>query len=46
MIFNYNNELYNNVHCDLHKGNWKINSTKKEIFKIVIYDFGLSSGIV
>jgi len=39
-LFNKNNEaIYNFMHGDLHKGNWKLRINKSEV-KLVIYDFG------
>ena len=39
-LFNKNNEaIYNFMHGDLHKGNWKVRIVKSEV-KLVIYDFG------
>jgi len=39
-LFNKNNEaIYNFMHGDLHKGNWKVRINKSEV-KLVIYDFG------
>ena len=39
-LFNKNNEaIYNFMHGDLHKGNWKVRIDKSEV-KLVIYDFG------
>ena len=39
-LFNKNNEsIYNFMHGDLHKGNWKVRVNKSEV-KLVIYDFG------
>ena len=39
-LFNKNNEaIYNFMHGDLHKGNWKVRIHKSEV-KLVIYDFG------
>ncbi len=39
-LFNKNNEaIYQFMHGDLHKGNWKVRVNKSEV-KLVIYDFG------
>ena len=42
-LFNKNNEaIFNFVHSDLHKGNWKvrINDKDKQDIQLIIYDFG------
>ena len=39
-LFNKNNEsIYNFMHGDLHKGNWKIRKENSDV-KLIIYDFG------
>ena len=39
-LFNKNNEtIYNFMHGDLHKANWKVRVNKTDI-KLIIYDFG------
>ena len=39
-LFNKNNEaIYQFMHGDLHKGNWKVRVNKSDV-KLVIYDFG------
>jgi len=39
-LFNKNNEtIFNFMHGDLHKANWKVRIIKSEV-KIIIYDFG------
>lgn len=40
-LFTKNNEIiYNYIHGDLHKGNWKVQLNNNEMIKLVIYDFG------
>ena len=39
-LFNKNNEtIFNFMHGDLHKANWKVRVKKTDI-KLIIYDFG------
>ena len=33
------------IHCDLHKGNWKVATQEDGTYKLVIYDFGLTSSL-
>ena len=35
---------YDIIHCDLHRGNWKV-SVKSGTYKLIIYDFGLTTSL-
>ena len=40
-LFNKNNEtIFNFIHSDLHKGNWKVRIDQKSVVRLIIYDFG------
>lgn len=36
---------YNLLHCDLHMGNWKVALQSDGSYKMIVYDFGLTSSI-